>query len=178
MDLADRASRFPGHGAELADWLTPIFPLETSEQMRLRQAVCLLCDIAWSVHPGYRAEYALMESALMQAPLDHFGRSFIGLATMTRYSRKRIPRFAREIQTLMDPEMIAQARALGLAARVGETLSGGVPGILENFSLTLDEKEVVLGCAQEDSALMGHVVRERFKALAKHLKVKPRYDVK
>ena len=178
MDLADRASRFPGHGAELADWLAPIFPLETSEQMRLRQAVCLLCDIAWSVHPGYRAEYALMESALMQAPIDHFGRSFIGLATMTRYSRKRIPRFAREIQTLMDPEIIAQARALGLAARVGETLSGGVPGILEKFSLTLDEKEVVLGCAQGDSALMGHVVRERFKALAKHLKLKPRYDVK
>jgi len=178
MSLANRAARFPGHGVELANWIAPIFPLETPEQMRLRQAVCLLCDIAWSVHPGYRAEYALMESALMQAPIDHFGRSFIGLATMTRYSRRRIPRFARELQSLMDPEIMAQARALGLAARVGETLSGGVPGILEKFSLAVDKKEMVLGCVQGDSSLMGHVVRERFKALAKHLQLKHRYDVK
>ena len=178
MDLANRAARFPGHGAELAEWLGPIFPVETPEQTRLRHAVCLLCDIAWSVHPGYRAEYALMESALMQAPIDHFGRLFIGLATMTRYSRRVVPQFAREIQSLMDPDIIVEARALGLAARVGETLSGGVPGILGKFSLTLDEQEVVLGCAQGDSVLMGHVVQERFKALAKHLQLKHRYDVK
>jgi exopolyphosphatase/guanosine-5'-triphosphate,3'-diphosphate pyrophosphatase len=178
MDLANRAARFPGHGRELADWLAPIFPLETLEQARLRRAVCLLSDTAWSVHPGYRAEYALMESALMQAPIDHFGRSFLGLATMTRYSRRRIPKFAREIESLMCPEIVVQARALGLAARVGETLSGGVPGILENFSLLLDEKEVVLACSRGDSALVGHVVRERFKALATHLQLKHHYDIK
>ena len=72
MDLASRSARFPGHGKELADWLKPMFLEETLEDARLRQAVCLLSDIAWSVHPGYRAEYALMESTLLQAPIDHF----------------------------------------------------------------------------------------------------------
>ena len=177
MDIADRAARFPGHGEELADWLTPLFPVETEEQARLRYAACLLCDIAWSVHPGYRSEYALMESSLMQAPVDHFGRAFIGLATMTRYSRKRVPKFATEIQSLLDGDSLNRARAIGLAARVGETLSGGVPGVLTGFSLSLGEKELVLSCSEKNSRLIGHVVRERFSALAKHLQLKAGYVV-
>jgi len=177
MDVAERAARFPGHGQELADWLAPLFPGETEEQARLRHATCLLCDIAWSVHPGYRSEYALMESALMQAPMDHFGRAFIGLATMSRYGRKRVPKLAEQIQSLMDDDSLVRARAIGLAARVGETLSGGVPGVLSGFSLAVREKEVILSCSEKKSTLIGHVVRERFKALAKHLQLKARYSV-
>ena len=177
MDIAGRAARFPGHGKELADWLAPLFPRETEEEGRLRYAACLLCDIAWSVHPGYRPEYALMESALMQAPMDHFGRAFIGLATMTRYSRRRVPKFAEQIQSLVDKDSLGRARAIGLAARVGETLSGGVPGALGAFSLDINEKEVILSYSEKGSALVGHMVRERFTALAKHLNLKPLYTL-
>mgnify|MGYP001220961646 FL=1 len=178
MDIAGRAARFPGHGKELADWLAPLFPRETEEEARLRYATCLLCDIAWSVHPGYRPEYALMECALMQAPMDHFGRVFLGLATMTRYSGRRVPKFAGQIQPLIDRGSLGRARAIGLAARVGETLSGGVPGALSGSSLAINEKEVTLSYSEKSSALIGHVVRERYTALAKHLRLKPRYILK
>ena len=177
MDIAKRAARFPGHGKELADWLAPLFPVETEEQARLRYAACLLCDIAWSVHPGYRSEYALMEAALMQAPMDHFDRAFLGLATMTRYGRNRIPKFAGQIQSLIDSDSLDRARAIGLAARVGETLSGGVPGVLSKFSLALGKKEIIISCSKKSSVLVGHVVRERFKALAKHLQLQARYSL-
>ena len=39
------------------------------------------------------------------------------------------------------------------------------------------EKEVILSCSEKKSTLIGHVVRERFKALAKHLQLKARYSV-
>ena len=108
----------------------------------------------------------------MQAPMDHFGRVFIGLATMTRYSRKRVPKFAERIQSHMDKDSLGRARAIGLAALVGETLSGCVPGALGGFSLDINQKEVILSCSEKSAAFVGHVVTERFTALAKQLNLK------
>lgn len=176
-DLARRISRFPSHGAELASWIGLMFPDETGREKRLRCAACLLSDIAWRVHPDYRAEYALMEALWLQGPLDHADRAFLGLATMYRYSSRKAPKLAAQVKHLLDPKSVDQARTVGLAARVGETLCGGVPGLLSRFTLAREDGRLVLRHAAGDFRMIGHVVRSRFRALAKHLSLKDSVEV-
>ena len=176
-DLAHRVARFPSHGDELAAWIGSIFPNESRSERRLSHAACLLSDIAWRVHPDYRAEYALMEVLWLQAAIDHAGRTFLGLATMYRYSSKKAPKLATQIKCLIDPNALSHARAIGLAARVGETLCGGVPGLLSSFNLVRHEDRLTLEYQPKDSRMIGHVVRARFRALAKHLSLKASIEV-
>ena len=61
---------------------------------------------------------------------------------------------------------------MGLAARVGETLCGGVPGLLSRFTLAREDDRLILRHAAGDFCMIGHVVRARFRALAKHLSLK------
>ena len=162
---------------ELAAWIGSIFPSESPRERRLRHAACLLSDIAWRVHPDYRAEYALMEALWLQAAINHTGRTFLGLAIMHRYSSKKIPKLATQVKHLLDPNALCQARAVGLAARVGETLCGGVPGLLSSFNLVRHEDRLTLEHQPKDSRMIGHVVRARFRALAKHLSLKASIEV-
>lgn len=177
QDLAHRVARFPSHGDELAAWIGSIFLSESPRERRLRHAACLLSDIAWRVHPDYRAEYALMEALWLQAAINHTGRTFLGLAIMHRYSSKKIPKLATQVKHLLDPNALCQARAVGLAARVGETLCGGVPGLLSSFNLVRHEDRLTLEHQPKDSRMIGHVVRARFRALAKHLSLKASIEV-
>ena len=96
---------------------------------------------------------------------------------MYRYSSKKAPKLATQIKRLIDPNALSHARAIGLAARVGETLCGGVPGLLSNFNLVRDEDRLTLEYQPKDSRMIGHVVRARFRALAKHLSLKASIEV-
>ena len=113
----------------------------------------------------------------MQAAINHTGRTFLGLAIMHRYSSKKIPKLATQVKHLLDPNALCQARAVGLAARVGETLCGGVPGLLSSFNLVRHEDRLTLEHQPKDSRMIGHVVRARFRALAKHLSLKASIEV-
>ena len=172
-DLACRVARFPNHGDELSSWIGSIFENESNDEVRLRHATCLLSDIAWRIHPDYRAEYALMEALWLQAAIDHRGRTFLGLATMYRYSSKKVPKLANDVGRLLDENVLHRARAVGLAARVGETICGGVPGVLHRFSLLKNGNRLFLRCQKDDSSMIGYVVRARFQALARHLSLMP-----
>ena len=66
---------------------------------------------------------------------------------------------------------------MGLAARVGETLCGGVPGLLSRFTLAREDGRLVLRHAAGEFRMIGHVVRSRLRALAKHLSLKDSVEV-
>lgn len=48
----ERQSRSPAHAPEMFQWLSPIFPEESAELRRIRQAACLFSDIGWRLHRG------------------------------------------------------------------------------------------------------------------------------
>ncbi len=57
---------------------------ESTEERRLREAACLLSDIAWRAHPDYRGEQSL--NVIAHAALvgiDHPGRAFLALSSIT-----------------------------------------------------------------------------------------------
>ena len=75
-------SRLPEIGAAMGEWTAPSSAGETSQQRRLRLAVCEVSDSAWREHPAFRAREAFYR--LAQYPfigLDHAGA---GLSRLCR----------------------------------------------------------------------------------------------
>ena len=169
-DIADRAARLPGHGAELAAWTDGLFPGETADERRLRRAACLLGGAGWRLHPDHRAEHAAAE--VLHAPTlyaSHTERCFLARAVFARYTGRDSAGVLRaaERRLLTEAER-ARARVVGLAARLGETLSAGAPGILGRFPLALAERPPTLrlGRGPGDRRLVGEAAMRRFENLA------------
>ena len=166
-ELASREGRFSEHGEELAAWTAPLLPDEGREGARLRLAACLLSELAWRAHPDHRADEALL--TILWAPfvaVDHPQRAFLALAVHARYTGGGESAAVAQTAKLIDAEGAERARLLGLALRLGHTITGGAPGVLGKFSLHLPEGELVLALSRRDQALMGEAVERRLDALA------------
>src|SRR5258708_36255960 len=77
-------SRSPAHGEELIAWTDRFIASsgldESAEERRLRHVACLLADIGWRAHPGYRRGQTLnniANAAFLAVP--HPGRPFLSL---------------------------------------------------------------------------------------------------
>ena len=168
-DIYARTARFPDHAPELFEWTKPLFPEESASARRLRHAVCLLSDVGWRVHPDYRAAQSGAEVLHARAlHVDHEERVFLALAVYGRYTSRETHGELRTVERLLDEENIRRARILGSAVRLGETLCGGVPGVLGRFSLKPSPRRGSLGfkCRRGDQNMLGEVVMRRFEALA------------
>ena len=173
--FAARASRFGDTGDELAAWMAPLFGDEGPEDRRLRLAACLLSDVAWRAHPGYRAAQAFEE--VLRAPvvgIDHAGRAFVALAVHARHHGAGDAPVTEPARTLVDLATAERARLVGVALRLGLTLSGGAPGVLARTRLERAAGEAVLHMRPEDSCLYSELVDRRLASVARCLNLAPR----
>ena len=75
------SGRDPALPPALLAWTDPLFPAETGEARRLREAACWMSDIGSHDHPEFRAEQAFLR--VLRQPgigLDHHARAFLALA--------------------------------------------------------------------------------------------------
>jgi exopolyphosphatase/guanosine-5'-triphosphate,3'-diphosphate pyrophosphatase len=159
--------RFGLMGETLCQWAAPLFPRETPARQRLRRAAALLSDIAWSEHPDYRAEQALRHALYMPvAGISHRERAFLALALYARYGGRGSVELAAPLE-LLDEEELAAARLVGLAMRLGYTISAGAPLLLNGVNLSLADGVVVLGFAPSGAGRFGEAVQRRLDALAR-----------
>ena len=169
-DIGARLARFPGQGEEIFEWTGALFPDETADERRLRRAVCMIGDIGWRAHPDSRAEQASAETLYAPALYaSHPERCFLACAVFARYAnRESGGKLRAAAERLLAPETRRRASVVGLAARLGETLSGGAPGLLARFPLSLGTRPPTLRLrgAPEDGAMLGETVMRRFEALA------------
>jgi exopolyphosphatase/guanosine-5'-triphosphate,3'-diphosphate pyrophosphatase len=159
--------RFGADQEELFAWAAPVFP--ESPRRRLLHAAALLSDIAWADHPDYRADQAFLR--VLQMPvggLDHAGRVFLATAIHARYGGDADAAVKAATEVLLPEEERAAARAFGLALRLGYTLSGGAPHLLERARLALDDRSIVLSVPDE-AAFRGEAVQRRLDALGRAL---------
>ncbi len=166
--LATEEGRFPVHGDELVRWTSRLFPGESPARERLRLAACLLSDIAWRMHPETRHEEALLR--VLWAPMvgiDHKERVFVALAIYSRYTSQRRSGLAERVAKLINADAARRARILGLALRLGHTITGGASGLLDSLALEPREGALCLIHDQSDALLIGEAVRARFSALAR-----------
>lgn len=176
----ERASaRFPGFGASLHAWLSPLYPDADRAELRLMRAACYLHDITWRAHPDYRADvcFETVTRANLSG-LDHPERVFLGVAIMNRYKSSSAGGFDPAILNLLSPERQAEAERLGRAIRLGAMLSGSAPGTLENTELAKIGGELVLTLRGPARALRGEMVQKRLDALANRLNLTPRVALK
>ncbi len=157
-------------GDAMSDWLKPAFPDADAVEDRLRQAACLMADIARVEHPDYRANHSLMR--ILRFPfvgLSHRDRAFMALAVSSRHSQVRGGNEAAgTVRSLLGEEEAARARAIGLGMRLAYTLSGGIPTILDKFTLRRVDGALLLEVkGAENEAFAGEVVERRLNALSK-----------
>ncbi len=100
-ELAARHGRDPSLPPALVDWTSPLFPRESAEDARLREAVCWMSDIGSHDHPEFRAEQAFLR--VLRQPgvgLDHHSRAFLALAVALRYEAESDAAFLRPVPSV------------------------------------------------------------------------------
>ena len=168
--MASRLGRFPCHPDELLDWSAPLFPEETPARQRLREAACHLGDIGWRIHPDYRAEHSMEE--ILRAPLvglDHSERAMLALTVYVRYQAAPTPEIVARLNPMLDPERSNWAQIMGHVLRLGHTLSGAAPGVLNGCTIRLEWQELVLHLNGRCRDLASDEVVRRLDALGRVL---------
>jgi exopolyphosphatase/guanosine-5'-triphosphate,3'-diphosphate pyrophosphatase len=168
IEAAQANPRFGAVGDAIHSWINPLFPKEPPARQRLRRAAALLSDIAWHEHPDYRAQQALRYALYMPVTgIGHAERAFVALALHVRYGGRGSVDLAAPLE-LLDEDALAAARIVGLALRLGYTLSGGVPGLIQDLGIGLGDGAVVL-TLPPDGGRFGESVQRRLDALGRAL---------
>lgn len=158
-------------GLRLFHWTSPAFHGETPADARLRQAACVLTDIARRDHPDYRAGHALMR--VLRLPivgLDHAERAFLAVAVASRHSMVDDDMLGMTaIRALLSEERFNAACRIGLATRLAMTLSGGAAEGLNGARLELSDAKLVLQLDASRQGMAGEAVARRLANLAKSL---------
>jgi exopolyphosphatase/guanosine-5'-triphosphate,3'-diphosphate pyrophosphatase len=168
--MAREHRRFGLGGGELAAWTDALFDDDDDERRRLRRAAAILADIGWSEHPDYRHEQAFTAALRMPVPgLDHAGRVFIATALHARYGGNADADDPRALRLLLPSGAFERARAVGLALRLGYTLTGGAPGLIARTRLSVENGDLVLAVPRDQPVFAAEAAQRRLDALGRAL---------
>jgi len=168
-DLAALIGRAGGYAQELYNWMTPLFSNEPLMWQRIRLALCKLSELAWSIDPNFRANWAyqrIIQSSLKG--LDHKERLMLALALYHRY-QTRWKGDKSEI-SLLDERERQWARCIGLAANLAFQLSGGRAGNLYHAKLAYHDSKVLLKLDADAAPLRTETVEKRLDGLSEALR--------
>jgi exopolyphosphatase/guanosine-5'-triphosphate,3'-diphosphate pyrophosphatase len=166
-EMAARLGRDASLPPALLDWTQPLFPYETAEAHRLREAACWLSDIGSHDHPEFRSEQAFLR--VLRQPgigLDHHARAFLALTTAMRYEVDSDAEFLRPARLLLDVASANRAEVLGIALRLAYTLSAGTPDLLAGTALSPRGGQLVLRLQEDSGVFAGEAVVRRLDRLA------------
>lgn len=168
-DLAALVGLTGAYAKELAQWMQPLFPLEPVPWKRLRDALCILSELAWSIDPIFRAQWAyhrIIQSSLKG--MDHKERIMLALALYHRYQFKW--KKTRPEHALVDERERLWAKVVGTAAALAFELTGGKAGTLYHATLSVVDGTVKLTLDQEASPLRTEIVEKRVEGLGEAFK--------
>ena len=168
-DLAALIGRTGSYGRELYEWMTPLFTNEPIGWRRIRKALCKLSELAWSIDPNFRANWAyqrIIQSSLKG--LDHKERLMLALALYYRY-QARWKGDKSEIKLLDERERL-WARCVGMGANLAFQLSGGRGGNLYHAKLSFHDGQAMLSLDDEAAPLRTEAVEKRVDGLGEALR--------
>ena len=169
-DYAGRFSRDPSLPCALLAWTDPLFPNESPERRRLREAACWFSDIGSHDHPGFRAEQAFLR--VLRQPgigMDHHARAFLALATAIRYGADLDAPFLQPARMLLDVATAHRATVIAFALRLAYTLSAGTSELLASTVLILRSECLLLRLAENAGVFDGDSILRRLDRLAQEL---------
>ena len=151
----------------LVAWTAPLFPDETANAARLREAACWMSDLGSHEHPDYRAEQAFLR--VLRQPgiaLNHPDRAFLALTLALRYEAEMDAAFLAPARLLLDGAAAARAEVLGTALRLAYTLSAGTPELLAGANLRVMAGRISLRLAEGSGVFAGDAIQRRLDRLA------------
>ena len=165
---AKMRSRFRYVGEALFRWTTPLFTDETQQERRIRHVTCIVGDMVWRTNPDHRTDRSVVEALYDQyIAIDHTERALMALSLAYRYKNDPKDEGTRLAKSLLSKSQRQFARKLGTSLRLGITLTGAHPEILDNCPLNLDVPgELQLHLEGKYASLKGDVIRKRFERLA------------
>lgn len=167
VSIARETNRFASPAETVFNWLKPLFGEFARRDERLVRALCMLSDMAWAEHPSYRGEHAFLRISRMPvAGLDHADRVFLGLGMLARYSGHVQLEAAQRVEGLLDSQRRQLAVQVGLALRLGLTLSGGATALLRRTRIEARDDGFALTFAPEAVELLGEVVERRVQSVS------------
>jgi exopolyphosphatase/guanosine-5'-triphosphate,3'-diphosphate pyrophosphatase len=169
-EMANRLGRDPALPSALLDWTAPLFPVETGDARRLREAACWMSDVGSHDHPEFRPEQAFLR--VFRQPgigLDHHARAFLALAIALRYEVDVDAPFLRPARLLLDEATVARAEVLGVALRLAYTLSAGTRDLLAGTRLRILGGQLTLLLRESSGVFAGEAVIRRLTRLAQSL---------
>ncbi len=166
QDYSSRFSRDAALPLALLAWTDPLFPNDTAEERRLREAACLMSDIGSRDHPEYRAEQAFLR--ILRQPgigLEHHARAFLGFTLAQRYEANPNIGFLEPARRLLSADEIQRATLLGIALRLAYTLSAGTTALLAGTQIHVGH-QLTLRLAEGSGVFAGEAVTRRLDTLA------------
>ncbi len=171
-EFAVLRSRSPAHARELAAWTDGAFAAlginETTDEVRLRKAACLLADVGWRAHAEYRGLQSLnMIANAAFIGIDHPGRAFLALAIYYRHEGVSAEAASPRLREIAAPRLIERARVLGATLRVAHMISAAMPGVVTRVRLQQRGGDLALVLPPDLQALAGERVMRRLSSLGK-----------
>ena len=166
-------ARVPDFAAALVPWTAGLHGEETTNDKRLRIALCALSDIGWRDHADIRAEESYRR--ILQFPfigLDHAERAFLAVALHARYAGRLDAPYLAGALSLLAPQELRRAQVLGRAILLAYRLSGGTPSVLAGSRLSFGANRVRLEVSQSARVPDSEAVSERLSLLAATLGAK------
>jgi exopolyphosphatase/guanosine-5'-triphosphate,3'-diphosphate pyrophosphatase len=169
-DLAALYGRDPALPPALLTWTAPLFPRESAQTARLREAACWMSDVGSHDHPEFRPEQACLR--VLRQPgigLDHPSRAYLALTMAIRYEADATVAFLAPVRRLLDPATAKRAEILGMALRLAYTLSAGTPDLLAGTRLRVEGRRLVLSLSEDTGVFDAESVVRRLTRLAQAL---------
>ena len=164
-------SRAPAHAEEVFEWTTRLIASthleEDGEDRRLRHAACLLSDISWRAHPGYRGAqaYDLVANAAFIG-VDHPSRAVLALAASYRHLSNE-DLVSPQSRALVSARQLDRARIIGAALRVAYNISAAMPGVLPRAPMLCEKGRVVLTLPSALAPLSSERLHSRMRQFAR-----------
>jgi exopolyphosphatase/guanosine-5'-triphosphate,3'-diphosphate pyrophosphatase len=169
-EIAGKSRRFPLAAAAVERWVGGFLPDLQARDARLLTAVSMLSDLAWAEHPRYRGEHAFLQ--VLRLPvvgLNHEDRVFVALAILARYTGHVELSNAASVMRLIPTQRRDLAAVIGLALRLGLTLSGGMARLLADTEVRSRDDRVTIAYPRDMAAVHGDAVGRRVEELANAL---------
>jgi exopolyphosphatase/guanosine-5'-triphosphate,3'-diphosphate pyrophosphatase len=182
-EMAARMCKSEPYSHELAMWTRQLYRHAVPENFshkqinRLRQAGCLISDMAWASHPSFRA--STISNAVLTAPftgITHDERIFLARALCYRHELRGNELRGNEFDfgaLRLAPKDDNLARALGLSQRLAHSISASLPGVLPKTKLKAGREKLKLTISPELSDLTAPIIDKRLGALAEALGLEP-----
>ncbi len=182
-EMAERLCKSADYGHELAVWSSSLFKNpnwtlgDKKAFSRLREAGCLISDVAWANHPSWRADTA--RQMVLTAPFSgirHKERVFLAHALAYRHEVDGGEVKYGSLDLCVSDRRLA--RALGLSFRLAHSLSASLPGALPMTRLKAGRNYLTLKIHPSRGELMGPIISKRLAAIAFELDLEPRVEIK